>query len=94
MSFQRGRRLGVIVLVFFALVTLSIDFFHTEAGHPEHEPGNCPACHFHSTSVSISPVACFDLPALIWSRLPVTHEAYRLADGPVLTLSSRSPPQA
>jgi hypothetical protein len=93
MTNRLGRWLIVAVLVAFAGVTLSIDFFHTEgrsAGPGRHE---CPACHFLNSSLSVSPVVAPVLPALICRRLPVTVAPSRVVEVPVLFLSSRSPPQ-
>jgi hypothetical protein len=94
MSRNSGRRLALFALALFAVVVLGIDFFHTEGHHGQQSPSDCPACHFHNSSVSVSPVACFALPALTCRRLPVTQEPCRLAEVPVLALSSRAPPQA
>jgi hypothetical protein len=94
MSKTLGRRLVIVFLVAFASVTLSIDFFHTEGRNPGPGRNECPACHFHSSSLSVSPAAGIVLPALVCRIRPATVEADRRIEVPVLSLSSRAPPQA
>jgi len=94
MSEKLRRSLVILFLVAFAALTLGIDFFHTEGRNAGFGRNECPACHFLSSSLSVSPVAAFILPALLCRTRPPTVEADRLVEVPVLSLSSRSPPAA
>jgi len=84
--------LRVLFLVAFVALTLGINFLHTESG-----PGarsDCPACQFLSSSLSTSPGAVFVVPALLYRGTLVPAEPLRSNEAVILTLCSRSPPQA
>jgi len=84
--------LRIAVLIVFAAVALGINFFHTETG-----PGggnDCPACHFLSSSSSAGPGVVFVVPALLCQGILTLVEPCRSNEVFVLSLNSRSPPQA
>ncbi len=91
--FSRTRTvLRIMALLAFASVTLGINFFHTETdigGRNE-----CPACHFLTSSISTSPGIVFVLPSLICQGIFASVEPLRTNEVFVISLCSRSPPQA
>ena len=87
---RTGLRIGALLA--FAGVTLGINFFHTETeigGRNE-----CPACHFLTSSLSTSPGIVFIVPALLCQGIFARVEPLRTDEVIVLSLCSRSPPQA
>jgi hypothetical protein len=92
MSSQKRTGLRIIVLLAFAGITLGINFFHTETGIIGRT--DCPACHFVTSSLSTSPVVVFVVPALVCQGALAPVEPMRSDEFIVLSLCSRSPPQA
>lgn len=84
--------LQIVALLAFAGVTLGINFFHTETGIFGRT--ECPACHFVTSSLSISPGVVFVVPSLLCRGVLTPVELLRLNEFIVLSLCSRSPPQA
>jgi hypothetical protein len=92
MSARARTGLRIAVLLAFAVVTLGINFAHTEktvAGGKD-----CPACHFLNSSLSTSPGVVFLVPALLCQGTLPAVEPCRASEVVVLSRSSRSPPQA
>jgi hypothetical protein len=81
-----------VFLLAFAGVTLGINFFHTETGI--FGRNDCPACHFLTSSLSISPGIVFVVPALLCQGTLASVEPLRTNEVVVFPLCSRSPPQA
>jgi hypothetical protein len=94
MSKERSRSLLVAFLLLFVAVTLNIDFFHTEAKNRGANRDNCPACHFLNSALSISPDISFTLIVLVCQGMLAPADHRRLAEVSVLSVPSRSPPQA
>lgn len=59
-SQRRAAVLGVFLCFFFAL--LAINFSHTETNLETSK--SCPACHFQTSSLSVSPAPPVQLPPL------------------------------
>ncbi|HPW17425.1 MAG TPA: hypothetical protein PLP83_03485 [Candidatus Aminicenantes bacterium] len=91
-SSRRRTGLRVLFLAAFAAVTLGIGFFHTESGPFGGE--DCPACHFLTSSLSTSPGIALTVPALLCQGPLAPDEPLRAVETFVLSLCSRSPPQA
>lgn len=84
------RRLPILVALVFVAVTLGIEFFHTEdsvAGQRD-----CPACQFHHSSLSVSPVALISLPPLVCRGVVPPAEPLQAGEAFVLSKPSRAPP--
>jgi hypothetical protein len=92
MSLRARTVLRIVFLLAFAGVTLFINFFHTEKGIVGRD--DCPACHFLTSSLSTSPGIVFVVPALICQGTLAPVEPLRPNEFIVLSLCSRSPPQA
>jgi hypothetical protein len=84
--------LRIAVLLLFAAVSLTINFLHTESG--PRGRGDCPACHFLTSSLSTNPVVVFLVPDLVCRGTLVPVESPALNEAVVLSRSSRSPPSA
>jgi len=84
--------LRIVALLAFAGVTLGINFFHTETKIAGTE--SCPACHFLTSSLSTSPGIVFVVPALLCQGILAPVELPRSDEVIILSLCSRSPPQA
>jgi hypothetical protein len=92
MSARARTGLRIAVLAAFVVITLAINFAHTEksvAGGKD-----CPACHFLTSSLSTSPGVVLTLPALLCQGTLPAVESCRTFESVVLSRSSRSPPQA
>ncbi|MBN1938461.1 MAG: hypothetical protein JW843_02675 [Candidatus Aminicenantes bacterium] len=86
------KPLQVGCLVVFAVLSLGINFLHTEnsaAGQ-----ANCPACHFQAFSLSVGPALVFSLPLLIVLGAVVFEASLRLDESDIGLYFSRSPPTA
>ena len=84
------RCLPVLAALVFVAVTLGIEFFHTEdsvAGQRE-----CPACQFHHSSLSVSPVTLISLPPLVCHGVVPPAEPLEAGEAFVLSRPSRAPP--
>jgi hypothetical protein len=82
----------IMTLLAFAAVTLGINFFHMETRIAARN--DCPACHFLTSSLSISPGVLFVVPALLCQGILASVEPLLMDEVVVLSLCSRSPPQA
>jgi hypothetical protein len=78
--------------VAFVAVTLGVSFAHTETGFVGRR--DCPACHFLTSSLSTSPGPVFQVPALFCLGTLPAAESCSSNSVYVLSLASRSPPQA
>jgi len=92
MNSRARTGLRIVFLLAFAGVTLGINFFHTETGIAGRN--DCPACHFLTSSLSTNPGVVFVVPALLNQGTVVPVEPLRANEVIVLSLCSRSPPQA
>jgi hypothetical protein len=82
----------ILFLLAFAAITLGVNFLHTEKGPLGRD--DCPACHFLSSSLSTSPGIVLIMPALLCQGVLAPVEPLRPNETVVLSLCSRSPPQA
>ncbi len=84
--------LRIVALLVFAAVCLGINFLHTETGPAGR--GDCPACHFLTSSLTTSPGLVFVVPALLLLEALAPAEPPSSPDVFVPSLCSRSPPSA
>jgi len=82
----------IAALLVFAVVSLGVNFLHTETGPVGR--GDCPACQFLTSSLSTNPGVVFVVPALLWQGTLVPAEPLRSPEVVVQFLCSRSPPSA
>ncbi len=89
----KGHRKSLIpiYLFIFLLVTLFINFFHTEKTLAEND--NCPACNFLHSSLTTNQINFFHLPSPSLLSLFKTIESFDYEYILLLDPSSRSPPQ-
>jgi hypothetical protein len=91
MDSKTKKFFNLAFLFIFLLVTLFINFFHTEKNILKND--NCPACHFLNSSITTSQINFFHLPPLSILGALKTFELFRHTYIPIITPSSRSPPQ-
>lgn len=91
-SSRRRTGLRALFILAFSAVTLGISFLHTETGPVGGK--DCPACHFLTSSLSTSPGFALIVPALLCQGTLAPVEPLRSNEVFVLSLCSRSPPQA
>jgi len=84
--------LNLIFLFTFLLVSLLINYLHTETSI--HDNNKCPACHFENSTLITAQINSFILPQLAFLEILKTHETFYLNNIYVVSPSSRSPPQA
>lgn len=92
MSDKRRVLLTLAVAFLFGVLTLGIEFLHTEdsiGGQRE-----CPACQFQHSSLSVSPGALVSLPPLVSRDIFLPVEIPAAGETVVSSRSSRAPPQA
>ncbi|OGD15669.1 MAG: hypothetical protein A2V76_09385 [Candidatus Aminicenantes bacterium RBG_16_63_14] len=92
MSSRARTGLRIVFLLAFAGLTLGINFFHTETSVVGRN--DCPACHFLTSSLSTGPGVVFIVPALLCRETLAPVAPLRSNEVIVLSLCSRSPPQA
>lgn len=90
----RKNRGALFLVVFgsFLLVTLLVNFFHTEKTIDS--KCSCPACRFLTAAVAAGQIDFFSLPQLIFLSTPDSLESPCVKEVFILSLFSRSPPQA
>ena len=91
MSIKRIKLFNLAFLFIFLLITLSINFFHTEKTNTSSD--NCPACHFLNSTFTTSQINFFHLPPPSISGILKTFESFNYAFIFTIDPSSRSPPQ-
>lgn len=91
-SLRRRPGLRILFLAAFAAITLGINFLHTESGPGG--GGDCPACHFLTSSLSTGPGVVIALPALLFQGTLAAVEPLRSPEVVVQSRCSRSPPSA
>ena len=79
-------------LLLFLLLTLFVNFFHTETDALGHK--DCPACHFQNSTLTTAQVTVFCLPQLRLLEIIRQFETFDFEDIYLITPSSRSPPTA
>jgi hypothetical protein len=88
---KRIKVLNLGFLFLFLLVTLFINFFHTEK--VTRDDDNCPACHFLNSTFTTSQINFFHLPPPCISGILKTFESFNYKFTFTIDPSSRSPPQ-
>jgi hypothetical protein len=91
-SLHSRRYLQLGCLVLFAVLSVGINFFHTE--NTPADQANCPACHFLAFSQSVGPVLSFVLPLLIILGTVCIEILVRFHPAGTWLFLSRSPPSA
>ncbi len=84
--------LRILFLLAFSIITLGINFLHTESG--PRGRGDCPACHFLTSSLSTNPAVIFLVPDLVCRGTLAPVESPAQHEAVVLSRSSRAPPSA
>jgi len=85
---QRPLQIGCLLL--FAVLSLSINFLHSETSAASQ--ANCPACHFLASNLSVGPALFFVLPLLIALGAVCVDPPCRFCETGVCLFLSRSPP--
>lgn len=85
---QRPLQVGCLLL--FAVLSLSINFLHSETSAASQV--NCPACHFLASNVAVGPALLFVLPLLIVLGAVWADPLGRFYETGVCLFLSRSPP--
>ena len=91
MSTKRIKLFNLAFLFTFLLITLFINFFHTEKTVLSKD--NCPACHFLNSSLTTSQINFFRLPPPSITGILKTFESFNYAYIFTIDPSSRSPPE-
>ncbi|MBN1225047.1 MAG: hypothetical protein JXB23_17495 [Candidatus Aminicenantes bacterium] len=79
-------------LILFLLLTLFINFFHTEDSLQTNNL--CPACHFQNSTLATSPIPFILLPQLSLLELMRIFDALSIDNLAFVEKTSRSPPCA
>ena len=87
---RRPVRIGCLLV--FAVLSMGINFLHTEKSAAGQ--ANCPACHFLAYSLSAGPALVFVLPLLIVLGAVFVNAPVRSDKIDVRLFFSRSPPAA
>jgi len=91
MSIKRIKLLNLAFLFIFLLITLFINFFHTEKTSAS--SNNCPACHFLNSTFTTSQINFFHLPPPSISGILKTFESFNYTYIFIIDPFSRSPPE-
>jgi len=91
MSTKRIKLFNLAFLFIFLLITLFINFFHTETALTRDD--DCPACHFLNSTFTTSQINFFHLPPPSISGILKTYEPFNYTFIFTIDPSSRSPPQ-
>jgi len=91
MSLKRIKLFNLAFLFIFLLITLSINFFHTEKTTKGND--NCPACHFQNSSLNTGQINFFHLPPPSISGILKTFESFNYTYIFIIDPFSRSPPE-
>jgi len=91
MSIKRIKLFNLAFLFIFLLITVSINFFHTEKTTKGND--NCPACHFQNSSLNTGQINFFHLPPPSISGILRTFKSFNYTFIFTIDPSSRSPPQ-
>jgi hypothetical protein len=86
------RALHLAFLLGFVLVSLCINFLHTE--RTVKNDGLCPACHFLSSALTTGQIHFFSLPRLLLLATIIFLDLLYIKEVFSLSPLSRSPPQA
>jgi hypothetical protein len=91
MSINRIKLFNLAFLFIFLLISLFINFFHTEKNiQPNHF---CPACHFQNSTLTTNQIHFFHMPQLYLMEILQTFESSNSRQTFFLDPTSRSPPQ-
>ena len=91
MSIKRIKLFNLAFLFIFLLITLFINFFHTETTLTRDD--DCPACHFLNSTFTTTQINFFQLPPPSISGILKTFESFNYTFIFTIDPSSRSPPQ-
>jgi hypothetical protein len=91
MSKRNKKLFNLAFLLFYLVIVLTINFFHTEKTLGRDD--DCPACHFLNSSFTTSQINFFHLPLLSIIGILKTFESFNYLYLFIIEPSSRSPPQ-
>ena len=91
MSAKKIKLLNLSFLLFFLIITLFINFFHTDKTVLSKD--NCPACNFQHSALATSQIHFFQLPQLYLLEPLKTFYSFSYQEISYLNPTSRSPPQ-
>ncbi|MCP2598146.1 hypothetical protein NLC36_02195 [Candidatus Aminicenantes bacterium AC-335-L06] len=80
----------LVILFLFSIVTLFIDFLHTETTLSSKE--FCPACNFHNSSITTGKFNFLSLPSLVFIKVLKIFDFFNYNQEYIVNPSSRSPP--
>jgi len=83
---------GFLSLALFLLLTLFINFLHTEDSLQASK--SCPACHFQNSTLATNPTPFFLLPRLALLEMLKILDALCINSPAYIESASRSPPCA
>jgi len=92
MQDRQKRIFNIGFLFVFLIVTLGINFFHTEDNAQSSK--DCSACHFLNSTIATNQINFFHLPQLTLLETLKTIEDHQFYYIYLIPVSSRSPPQA
>lgn len=90
--FKKTTFINGLCLLIFLVLTLSINFLHTET--KAQGQNDCPACHFQNSTLTTAQVSVISLPQLRLLEILRLFESLAYEDIHLITPSSRSPPSA
>ena len=88
---KRREIFGTLLIFLFISTILSINFLHTETTVSGDD--NCPACHFHNSSITTYQITTFFIPQPAISGILKTIEFFHYTYLYVIDPNSRAPPQ-
>ena len=91
MRAKKIKLLNLSFLFFFLIITLFINFFHTEKTALSKD--NCPACNFQHSALATTQIHFFQLPQLYLLEPLKTFYSFSYSKISHLNPISRSPPQ-
>lgn len=91
MSRRTQKLFNLFFLSVFLVVTLFINFFHTEKNFARDD--NCPACNFQRSSLTTTQINFFHLPPPAIFTILKTFESFNYTCIFFIDPSSRSPPE-
>jgi hypothetical protein len=91
MSRRNQKLFNLLFLFVFLIITLFINFFHTEKIFTKDD--NCPACNFLHSSLTTTQINFFHLPPPSIFSILKTFESFNYTYILFIDPSSRSPPK-
>jgi hypothetical protein len=92
MKGKKESSLQIAFLVVFFVVTLLINFFHTEK--TVFHKDNCPACNFLNSTYATGQISFFQIPELFFIDIIKISLSFHLKETFLVFSCVRSPPQS